>query len=72
MRLVSNWKEIIRKAWSVRLAALAAVLAALEVALPLLEDSIPHGLFAALSLVASKAAVVSRVVDQENLNETNG
>lgn len=67
MKLVSNWKKILKKAWSVRFTILAGTLSALELALPYLGDFLPRGVFAALSLIASKASVISRIVSQEGV-----
>lgn len=49
MKLVANWRRILRKAWSVRQILLAGVLSGLEVALPCIGDAdlIPTGAFAA-------------------------
>lgn len=66
-RLEYNWRLILRKAWSVRLAALAGVLSGAEVVLPLFAHAIPQGLFAALSFVAVSAALVARIVAQRDL-----
>lgn len=35
MRLIHNWKAVLRYAWSIRFLVLAAVLSGVEVALPL-------------------------------------
>lgn len=71
MRLHDSWRDILRKAWSVRLMALAAVFSGLEVALPFLDGllPIPAGAFAALSGVTTAAAFVARIVAQRGLSE---
>jgi hypothetical protein len=60
---------VLRKAWSVRLMAAAAILSALEVALPLFADRFPRGLFALLSAVTVAAALVARIIAQRELHE---
>lgn len=55
--------------WSIRLAALAAALAAAETTLPLWSDIIPDGAFAALSSGIAVAAAVARVIKQANIDE---
>lgn len=67
MTLHQDWKLILRKAWSFRLAALAGVLSALEVLLPLYVDSLPRGLFAGLSVVVITGALIARVVAQKGM-----
>jgi hypothetical protein len=62
-----NWREILKRAWSLRFMALAAVLSAAEVALPLFQDAIPRGVFAVLSMVAVAGAFVARLVAQKDI-----
>ena len=66
MTLTSNWKLILKKAWSVRLMFIAAVLSGIEVALPFFADTLPRGPFAALSFVAVALAFVARLVAQKD------
>ena len=65
--LVPNWRRLIRKAWSMRLMAVAGSLSAVEVVLPFFATSFPTGLFAALSGVSVGAAFVARIVAQRDL-----
>jgi hypothetical protein len=67
MRLLSDWREIVRKAWSIRLILLAALLSGVEVVLPFFSRSMPHGVFAGLSFVAVSGAFVARIMAQRNL-----
>ena len=67
MRLYDNWRQIVRRAWSIRLMLLAGVLSAVEVALPFFDGDIPRGTFAALSGLATGAAFVARLVAQRDL-----
>lgn len=67
MKLYDNWKEILRKAWSIRFLAIAGILSGIEVILPLFHDDIPKNLFAALSLVFVTAAFVARLVAQRDV-----
>lgn len=67
MRFYDNWREILRKAWSVRLMILAGVLSGVEVVLPLFAHDLPRGLFAGLSGVTVAAAFVARLVAQKDL-----
>jgi len=62
-----DWLHIMRKAWSVRLMALAAALTAVEVVLPFFAHTVPDGLFAAFSGVAVAGAFVARLVAQKDM-----
>ena len=65
--LYPNWKEIARRAWSIRFLVLAGILSGLEVILPFFSDEIPRNLFAILSFVAVSAAFVARLVAQKGI-----
>ena len=65
MKLIDDWKKILKKAWSVRLLVIAGLLSGVEIILPLLVDSFPRGLFAVLSFVFTAAAFVARIVAQK-------
>lgn len=71
MGLLDNWREILRRAWSVRFLILAGLLSGLEVALqiaqPIIDPIVPKGLFSALAGLATAAALVARVLAQSNL-----
>ena len=64
MQLIPNWREVISHAWSMRLIAIAAVLEAIEVALPYFSDAMPSGVFSITGLIVSVAALVARIVAQ--------
>lgn len=66
MQLIPDAKNA-SKLWSIRLAALSAILAALEASLPMWQGVIPQGAFAALSSTVAIAAAVARVIKQEGL-----
>lgn len=67
MYFYPNWKELVRRAWSIRLLVLAGVLSGLEVILPFFSEDIPRNLFAVLSFFAVAAAFVARLVVQKGL-----
>ena len=68
MNLHPDWHLILKRAWSIRLMALAAILSAVEAALPFFEHDIPSGWFALFSAVTVSGAFVARIVAQRNLN----
>lgn len=71
MQLVENWRTVLAKAWSVRLIVLAVILSGIEAMMPLLQPladaTMPKGLFAALSGLASAAALAARIVAQPKM-----
>lgn len=69
MMLVTNWKRIIKKAWSIRLMLLAGLLTGCEAVLPLYQDAIPRGTFAVLSMLAITGGLIARIVAQRNLGD---
>jgi hypothetical protein len=69
MELLPDWKRIARRAWSIRLSIIAAMLSGAEVVLPLFIDVLPRNLFASLSFVAVVGAAVARVVSQPRMHQ---
>lgn len=71
MRLASDWKRVLRHAWSVRLIAIAAILSGIEAVLPLIgafpvSEAIQIAIAVATPIVVA-AAFVARFVAQEKL-----
>jgi hypothetical protein len=69
--LASDWKHILKKAWSVRLIALAGLLQGLEMILPLFVHSMPRGVFASIAIPVTAAAFASRVMAQKGFDDGN-
>ena len=69
MNLLADWKEIVKKAWSVRLMVVAGLLSGIEVVLPMFDGAIPRGVFAGASGVVTMAAFVARLLAQKNLGD---
>jgi hypothetical protein len=69
-RLKSNWRQIVKRAWSVRLIAGAAVLQGGEVILPPFFGRVPDRqrvMFAIVMLLVIAGAFVSRIVVQKGM-----
>lgn len=64
MTLIQDAKVVLLKAWSIRLALLAAVFSAAEVALPFFAPFMPPHVMAIAAVFASTGAAVARVVAQ--------
>ena len=69
MELLPDWKRIARRAWSIRLSIIAAMLSGAEVVLPLFIGVLPRNLFASLSFVVVVGAAVARVVSQPRMHQ---
>ena len=62
-----DWRYILRRAWSVRFIAIAAILSGLETVLPMFSGWVDPGTFSMLSSVFASAALVARIVAQKGL-----
>lgn len=68
--LHEDWRLIIKKAWSLKLNALALVLGALEVWVGMVKpDGVPPLLFASLSSLVTVGAMMARVMAQKELSD---
>lgn len=61
---IVDWQWVLKRSWSVRFLALAALLSGAEAILPLFSDAVPAGMFAVLSFITTAAAFVARFVAQ--------
>lgn len=68
MKLIPDWKQVLQKAWSMRLILLAITLEAIERALPYfnIDLGVP-GLLSAISLVVTAAAAGARLLVQNGV-----
>ena len=66
MRLLPDWKHILKTAWSIRLIALAVILSAVETYFSIFgaPDWMPLGVFAGLSVLVSAGAFIARLYAQ--------
>ncbi len=67
LKLGPSWRQVARRAWSVRLAVVAACCSTTEMVLPLCGHAMPVGLFAALALLASLGSILARLSLQKEL-----
>lgn len=67
-RLLPGWRDILRRAWSIRLMLVAGLLSGCEAVLPLFSDSFPMPRWASSALVAVviMAAFVTRLLAQRD------
>lgn len=70
MKLLPNWRDVLRYAWSVKLIIIACALSAVEAVLPFIPElyMVPRGLFALLTLAVAFAALFARFVAQRSIS----
>lgn len=73
MRPVENWKQVLKKAWSLRLIALAGLLTGLEAALNIIPTELamllPSWLLPTVTLLVTGGAFASRLIAQDSLRK---
>ena len=67
MTFKDDWRDVVRKAWSVKFMVLAFVLTMAEVMLPFFSDAVPPRMFAVLSGLAVAGAFVARLMAQKDV-----
>ena len=65
--LGKSWKQVLRKAWSVRLAFLSACFMAAEMVLPMYMHRIPPKLFALLAVLTCFGSILARITVQKGI-----
>lgn len=66
--LLVDWRNVLRRAWSIRFSLLAAAFTAAEVVVPIFSDVLPRGLFVLLAFSASIGAAIARLVAQPEMH----
>ena len=71
MKLVSNWRRVLSRAWSAYGLYLLAGLSGLEIAFAVFMDAPPisRGLFAALYALVTSLTVIARITEQRSLHD---
>ncbi|MEE1653560.1 MULTISPECIES: hypothetical protein [Brachymonas] len=68
LSLLVDWRNVLRRAWSIRFSLLAAGFSAAEVVVPLFGEVLPRGAFVLLAFVASIGATLARIVAQPEMH----
>ena len=66
---IDNWGAVLRKAWSVRLLLLAAVLTGVEAVLPFFVPKEPSIWFALVTFTVVCGALIARFVAQPKMHD---
>lgn len=72
MKIVDDWRHVLKRAWSVRLMVFGSVLTAGSVSLPFLAPIVPLKYLVAyvvLVFVVNIGAIASRFISQEQMGE---
>ena len=64
MKLVANWRLILRRSWSVRLSLVAALLDGLLMGWVAFSDVVPPAWFMAVAVLLNLGVPVVRILDQ--------
>lgn len=67
MKLVDDWKPLLKKAWSLRLIAISVVLMGVDTAMPFFAPEHPSRAFAYSAMVVSIFASIARLMPQKGL-----
>lgn len=65
MKLISNWRAVLARAWSVRLIVVGALVQGAALYWSAFEGALDARIFFAIGLALQVASVLSRVVDQK-------
>jgi len=72
IRLVSDWRTILTKAWSIRFTITSAIFSALEFIVPLIQPGeVQRGLFAGVAFIVSIGAAGARVLAQKEITNAS-
>lgn len=69
MKLVRDWRRVLRRAWSVRLLVLATAANGLAAVWFVFSDDIPEWLFVVGGILLPIAALVARLIDQPSMRD---
>lgn len=69
IRLIEDWRKVLRYGWSIRLIVLAGLLSGLEIVLPMFGDVLPRKWFAALMFSITVAAFIARLTAQPKMKD---
>lgn len=67
MKMISDWRKMLRRAWSVRMALIAGFFSAASGVAPYFQSMIDPLVFALLASFFAFGAVIARVIAQPDL-----
>jgi len=69
MKLISDWKRVLRRSWAIRLNILSCLLSTAELVVNLMTPQFPSGRFILAAAIVSLSAGIARVIEQKNLHD---
>jgi hypothetical protein len=71
VEVVWNWRQVLRRAWSIRLIIIAGLFSGAEVAFAVFADNPPisPGVFASLSGLTTMIALIARIIAQKDVSD---
>lgn len=69
MKLLDNWRDVLRSAWSVKLNMLAIIFACAEVILPMMTGWFPERVMTIMSIIAVGGSTYFRLFHQPDLHK---
>ncbi len=69
MKLVADWRRVLRRAWSVRLMILATAINGLAAVWFVLDDNMPEWAFVVGGVLLPLAALAARLIDQPGMRD---
>jgi len=69
VKLIADWKRVLRRSWAIRLNLLSCVLSTAELVVNLLTPQFPSGRFIIAAAIVSLSAGIARVIEQKNLRD---
>lgn len=70
MQLIENWPAVLKKAWSLKFTAAAAIFGALEVVVGQIQPAgVPNGVFAGIAAAVSIGAFAARLLAQKEIHD---
>jgi hypothetical protein len=69
MILIPDWRRVLRKAWCIRFALIAAALGGADLLMQLITPSHPSGRFIVLAVLVNCAGVFARLVPQPKMRD---
>lgn len=69
MKLLPDWKRIVKKAWSFRLNAIGFVFIGAEAAMPFFNDELAKRPMAIIAALVVVGAMVARIKFQKNMSD---
>ena len=70
--LIEEWRAVLLRAWSVRFNLIDAAFTGIAAGFYVFGDSLPHGVFFAISIFLSMASILARILWQPKLHCEDG